>query len=40
MSIMGSFDEVKGAEVRMRWGTDGGFWRLAGVKGPYGVVLP
>ncbi|CZR55142.1 uncharacterized protein PAC_05028 [Phialocephala subalpina] len=38
--VMGSLGEEKGEEVRMSWGPDGGFWRLAGLEGPYGVVLP
>lgn len=31
---------VKGEEARMEWGTDGGVFRLAGLAGPYGVVIP
>lgn len=31
---------VKAEEARMEWGTDGGIFRLAGLLGPYGIVLP
>jgi hypothetical protein len=31
---------IKGEEARIRWGTDGGIFRLAGFDGPFGIVLP
>lgn len=38
--IMADLGSENGEEIRMGWGPDGGFWRLAGLEGPYGVVLP
>ena len=31
---------VGAEETRLSWGPDGGLFRLMGLKGPYGVVIP
>ncbi|PVH81523.1 alpha/beta-hydrolase [Cadophora sp. DSE1049] len=36
----GDHGRENGEKARMEWGTDGGVFRLAGLQGPYGVVLP
>lgn len=36
----GERGNAQGEEARLAWGPDGGIFRLAGLKGPAGVVLP
>jgi hypothetical protein len=38
--VTGERGEVKGEETRLAWGPEGGIYRLVGMEGPSGVVIP